>query len=532
MLIIAFSLSCSTKIQITQNDKEQPNPDIDRCYVLAQKDTQIVFCKIDSFTETTGFAYVLPYDGRIDPYSKDQKIFYRKEIDTEIIVDEKIGDSIPYQTIQFVDTILQKLYMGIKLVGIDSTKFRDLSEIVTTETKNSENIVLMLNTIIDTSKELHIILFEHSEFFNTSNAFAISSGKHKFIFGNKDLFNSSLLFVHELGHAYGLSHYNKEGSICNKGDTIAPFMNIMHESYIGCAILFSPQQCLIMSNNDFIDNDEKTLNYFPLRSYDDDCQCNTKFYKTELQKYLYSKNRSIHEEPVVGQFELLDSTVYYDTSADSTFIENFKAASELFFEDPINRDSFVSQSMEGLKNLRRDNFTRLFGENMIHSGKQDFDWEDLFSGGIKKYFNIYKDSVITNPLMSVKHCKQDSLKEVVNNLDSIITSLDSIVLVLEKERDFWKNKSESISDELKTCTSTLVNCEIQKRECKTQLARCWPQLVKCNGDIQACRAHLEHCLDCDKVEELITSVLERIELTDNQREDIIASVRSYCCESH
>jgi len=547
ILITIFSISCgkifltdgidSEKLQLlSMNSSEelQPEPDSSRCFVLSQSGSEIRFDTIYNYSDSADLAYIMPYDGRIDPFSKNHSIYYRKEIKTEIIIDSTIGEKIPLQTLQFVDTILQKLYMGIKLIVEDTSRFADLSKIVTYDTLNTENIVRMLDKekYIDTTKELHIYLFEHSEFFNTSNAFALSSGKHKFIFGNKDLFNSSLLFVHELGHAYGLSHYNKPNLACNNGDTIAPFMNIMHESFIGCAVLFSPQQCLLMSHREFIDNDSATLNLFPLRPDTFDCGCNTAYYQSEFDKFLYSKDRSIHEEPVVGQYELLNSDEFYDTSAYKTFRKNFRTASKFLFDSPDDQKAFIDQSIEGVDNLRKDNFIRLFGENLIRKGKRDsVDWKVFFTDGIDKYFDYYRDSVTTNPLMSTSKCKQDSLENVIDTLETDIENLTEDV-------NFWQSEHAKITTQLGACRSELVSCESDFAYCQNQLKRCQYQKRKCQrqkdiceSDLFTCEENLKRCLKCDEAAIIIRNQLkEQDGIANNEAfiSDFIESFKARC----
>ena len=524
LLLTFFVVSCGNFLNKQSNstitdqlkgsnttEKAQLNADTSRCYVLSQTDSIIRFDKISNYTDTAEIAYTMPYDGRIDLFSEDQLIYYRREIKTEIIVDSQLVEGITNQTIGFVDTILQKLYMGIKLNIENNSIHKDLSKIVTFDTLNTESIVINLDTLgyIDKTKELHIYLFEHSEFFNTSNAFAMSSGGHKFIFGNKDLFKSSLLFVHELGHAYGLSHYNKLGKACNEEDTLVPFMNIMHESYIGCAVLFSPQQCLLMSNGEFMDNDSVTLNLFPLKANPDTCLCDTSHYHTEFQKFLYSKDRSIHEEPVVGQYDLLNLESFHDERANASFKKNFKQASQFLFESENDRTAFVNQSMEGLKNLRKDNFIRLFGENMIRKGKRDsVDWKSFFTDGIDGYFEFYKDSIRVNPLMSTSNCKQDSLTKVVEGRDSIIAAV-------EAERNYWKEKYIYTKSQLDKCESDLNECNTQLNVCENQLLACNVQRVQCINlkdtclnDLRNCEIKIAECKNCDQAAEIIRFQLE------------------------
>lgn len=440
--ILLLSIICSFfLLSSCSNSKSHRNFSANNCFILTEDTVESRFLSWDPTWDNSAAdrTYILPYDGRIVPFDSESTFEERIKVKTEIILDSNVDSSLDPSTFEFVDTILKKLYLGIELVGMTDVKRVDLQNVETKELLNSGNILNSIkasdDNAFDEDKELHIYLFKHSDFFNTSNAFAFSSGKHKIILGNKDLFNSSLLFVHELGHSFGLGHNNRQDTCSDHSQRDSFFFfNIMHESNIGCAICLDPQQALLVGySEDYISFNQKTANVLPVNG-PENCDCNTKYYKTKMDKYINSKDRSIDDAALIGMHSAITPELFEEAETGeipeviaNTYRANFEKSSAAFFDDSSTRDLFVNQSMAGLSSLRQKNLIRLIGHNLIESTMQfeeDFNWEDLFTDPdtLSAYITQYKEEAEMERFVSMTFCKENILAKEIARLESRLDS--------------------------------------------------------------------------------------------------------------
>lgn len=379
--------------------------------------------------QSTDEVFDLLYDGSI--VKKGEPLRDRKKISVELIASNSNYD-LSNSVKLAIDTILKELYTGIELEFNPVTHVDILETVDTDDYLNSERIISQLVSLgaRDDSYNLHVYLFDYSSFFKTSNAFAFNSGGHSYIFGNHELLNNPMLFIHELGHAFNLSHMNKTYmDRCN-------LFNIMHESNIGCARLWNVQQSIVVGKDVLVNSSGEADQTLPINEGTVCRECDKAMYSSKFEQYLYSRDRPIDEESLVLNLrklppkrilkDIINGTLENEDKLRDNFLKEYRS----FFKTDTLENFYVDNAIETTKTLRKNNLIRLLGENhhRLNPMEDELDMKEIFTTKINQPLFLdtligYSDPKYHRELTISSDCNKDSLSSQLSKLNSIIESM-------------------------------------------------------------------------------------------------------------
>ncbi|MDF1698024.1 MAG: hypothetical protein P1U56_19410 [Saprospiraceae bacterium] len=391
------------------------------------------------FTDDSNFGGGLA--GESNFFSKTDTINFDIHIDSSLTDNWKEYE----KSVSVINIILRNLKSGyaVKFNLVDST--RNLSKYSTEGRLNQNNIFEALGESPAKDQigegEFKLFLFKDSKFFNTANAVCLPHGKNSYIFGDGNLLYSPMLFIHELGHALGLTHYNiKPYEGCNS-------YNVMHESNIGCALHFTRRQIMMAHSGRYVP---------PMKDEEQPraCDCNHDRINSIEEEYLNSIDRNIDDTPIVSNYLTMFSDVYIeelkngnlDVDVENSLLENFgKEWDSIIVNSPgTSRAEYISDRLDVHKKLRRNNLIRWIRE-IDMANNPSFDKDTLYFAQQQDFFDIkieeiheMKCNTVLNNVINLAN-EIDQYLNIFENDSSIFIcyeeALDSIFTVLNKPED-------------------------------------------------------------------------------------------------
>lgn len=273
---------------------------------------------------------------------------------------------------QNLNILLLKTRFGCQVI-LDS--FPDtknvLDEILTEGKINTNNIIHSLDSfeIIDNTADFHIYLFNKSEFFNTANAITLKSDDFRIIMGDKDLLQTEMLLLHEMGHAFGLTHNNEYYEDCD-------LYNVMHESNIGCSRIFTYRQSLMTTHQTWIEKVDKDQGGMPT----DVCKCAKETDpKIDLyEAFVNSFDKNIDDTPAADNIALLGKHYLIEIKSKSPSLTvldrlsiNYGNEYDYYFEGTGTltiRGDYIKKRVTTHKKLRRNNLLRWLNNERAKTG--------------------------------------------------------------------------------------------------------------------------------------------------------------------
>lgn len=364
----------------------QKNKDTLEYSTLANRLTDIKYCLFDSIK-----GEVISGDRiKKEPFEEIELAVYN---DNRDLTDQDI------RGIQDTLNILlskSKFGCNVKLKNI-RIQANELSKIKTQGAINTNNIITDLkdNNLFEEDFHYHIYLFDQSEFFNTANAITLKSEDHRIIMGDKDLLKTEMLFLHELGHAFGLTHNNENYSNCSMDAQNQCLYNVMHESNIGCSRIFTYRQSLIATHGGWIppihDDTGGIL---------DICTCFTEpnSDKKLFEDFVNSFDKNIDDTPAVDNLAALENYYKEEISKDSLdpkiaerLKNNYGQEFDYYFTlNPKidNRTLYINKRLKSHKKLRKNNLLRWLNHEREKTALPIANISDLIDGTepIENYF--------------------------------------------------------------------------------------------------------------------------------------------------
>lgn len=280
-----------------------------------------------------------------------------------IVTSQSILDSADMH-VHWTNSLLHSMNVGFVIDTVfDTVVLDNIDSLNTNGRLNTDNIISELNSFlidkgnatgVEDLNSIVVLLFNDSDFFNTANAIAINHGKRHYIFGDAKLLVTPMIFLHELGHSFKLTHAN--GSIQKCGS----MYNIMHESNIGCSAGFTARQLALMSIDKYIGPSEEI--YYPDSG---PCLCRNTFnyFSTDVEEYLNSIDRNIDDTPLVGSHDIFGSQYLRDIDEHSgTFRGHYEEEYKRYFGSPVN-NNYVNDRLDSHLRLRTNNRNRWLNHN-------------------------------------------------------------------------------------------------------------------------------------------------------------------------
>lgn len=383
-----------------------------------------------------------------------------------IVTSKKIFDSGANMNLDWTNSLLRSMNAGFVIddTDIDLVELDNIDSLNTNGRVNTDNIIAELDSFlimakkgrkVDNLNDIVVLLFNDSEFFNTANAIAINHGEKQkqkhYIFGDADLLVTPMIFLHELGHAFNLTHSNDTIQTCGT------MYNIMHESNIGCTAGFTARQVALMSIDKYIGTTEEV--YYPDVN---PCHCSNvnDIFSNDIEKYLNSIDRNIDDTPLVGMHEILeyvsDSFIQDSIIYESIFRTNYEDEFKRFI-NPVLDPAYVNQRVNSHFKLRRNNLMRWFNHNRESIGlpmvsMANLRNKDSLNVAVSEY-NIRIDKVINFD------CSENE-----GNCESLLICLENRIRNLENRENGRSQIGNSVirSDKVNAIIIDSLNTQIRR----------------------------------------------------------------------
>ena len=356
--------------------------------------------------------------------------------------------------LDWTNAILNSMNAGFVIdTMFDTFVLDNIDSLNTNGRVNTDNIINDLNRFLVDAQHMKgveglskivVLLFNDSEFFNTANAIAINHGERHYIFGDAELLLTPMIFLHELGHSFGLTHANDTIDMCGN------MYNIMHETNIGCTAGFSARQLALMATKTYIPRTKEF--YYPVI---EKCACGLRGneHNKEVEDYLNSIDRNIDDTPLVGDHFSLDKMLDEGpVQQGSMFFDNYKEEYKRYI-DLAETEYYASQRLESHMKLRENNLMRWLNHNRESVGLTMVSMADLqLPDSLYMAVREYKDR---REAMGMSNCQEDasSCESRLACLNKDFTDLESIQSknsAIVEELIISNNKNKIIIDSLNT----------------------------------------------------------------------------------
>lgn len=342
------------------------------------------------------------------PATKPESFTQTDTLTFSVILDQSLQGNIrKYESSEsIINKVLSNLNSGYA-VKFNIGNLINLEKVDTRGLLNQNNIFNELDSIFELKQietlKYNLVLFKNSEFFNTANAVCLNRNESRYIFGDGNILHSPMLFIHELGHALGLTHFNE------KPIEDCDMYNIMHESNIGCALHLSQRQVMMMKADQYIPK-------IQIENDLDSCLCNFGNINSVVEEYLNSIDRNIDDTPIIENYTSLFTKMYKEElingypspSITNTLKSNYANEWKTLIDDSSIVDSlnYINNRIEVNNKLRANNLSRWFQEiNRITNPNYDesesyFSRDSTFYSNKIDTFNQLQCISITNELLS------------------------------------------------------------------------------------------------------------------------------------
>jgi hypothetical protein len=343
-----------------------------------------------------------------------------------------------------INTILKNLNIGYQIELEVRTK--NLDNINTKGGRNKENVFKDLD--IEFSEDsTYVLLFDEGDFFSTASAICMFNGDVPVIFGDADLMKSPMIFIHELGHSFGLTHSNtkieKNGCIKRREKDCVAF-NFMHESNIGCSYHITNRQILIAKDDQYI---PEIINDI---TNTDTCSCNRANLDNIVEGYINSLDRNIDDTPVVGNFDKFFETNYKNElltgDLDSTIEVGLRSNYGREFDVLVkvgNKTAYVEKRLEVHKELRKNNLARWLEHYAEDQGVEILSGQSFYTGDSLFYDSILAKldtDIVCQSIMNELIAKHIEIQLLKKKLDSSGIAMECFIETVD---NFSKSPSQA-----------------------------------------------------------------------------------------